>query len=84
MPVKRIPRSKSGASKSRPRWATHTRVGNVWEYPPPPPGHDSSVGRYVNAASRKSLEIQAYSILPRSTKGLFTGYKTKNPFEAKI
>ena len=32
-----IPRSKSGASKSRPRWAAHTRIGNVWEYPPPPP-----------------------------------------------
>ena len=26
---------KSGASKSRPRWAEHTRIGNVWEYPPP-------------------------------------------------
>ena len=24
--------------------------------------HDSSLGRYVNAASRKSIEIQAYSI----------------------
>ena len=24
--------------------------------------HDSSLGRHVNAASRKSLEIQAYSI----------------------
>ena len=30
-----IPRSKSGACKSRPRWAAHTRIGNVWEYPPP-------------------------------------------------
>ena len=28
-----IPRSKSGASKSRPHWAAHTRIGNVWEYP---------------------------------------------------
>ena len=36
MPLKWIPRSKSGASKSRPRWAAHTRIGNVWEYPPPP------------------------------------------------
>ena len=35
MPLKWIPRSKSGASKSRPRWAAHTRIGNVWEYPPP-------------------------------------------------
>ena len=33
--MKWIPRSKSGASKSRPRWAAHTRIGNVWEYPPP-------------------------------------------------
>ena len=31
--MKWIPRSKSGASKSRPRWAAHTRIGNVWEYP---------------------------------------------------
>ena len=36
MPLKWIPRSKSGASKSRPRWVAHTRIGNVWEYPPPP------------------------------------------------
>ena len=33
-PLKWIPRSKSGASKSRPLWAAHTRIGNVWEYPP--------------------------------------------------
>ena len=33
-PLKWIPCSKSGASKSRPRWAAHTRIGNVWEYPP--------------------------------------------------
>ena len=25
--------------------------------------HDSSLGRHVNAASRKSLEIQAYTIM---------------------
>ena len=35
-PVKWIPQSKSGASKSRPRWAAHTHIGNVWEYPRPP------------------------------------------------
>ena len=29
-----LPRSKSGVSKSRLRWAAHTRIGNVWEYPP--------------------------------------------------
>ena len=34
MPLKWIPHSKSGASKSRPRWVAHTRIGNVWEYPP--------------------------------------------------
>ena len=34
MPLKWIPRSKSGASKSRPLWAAHTSIGNVWEYPP--------------------------------------------------
>ena len=33
-PLKWIPRSNSGAYKSRPRWAAHTRIGNVWEYPP--------------------------------------------------
>ena len=30
---------KPGALKSRPRWAAHTRIGNVWEYPPPPGIH---------------------------------------------
>ena len=34
MPLQWIPRSKSGTSKSRPRWAAHTRIGNVWECPP--------------------------------------------------
>ena len=34
-----IPRSKSGASKSQPRWAAHTRIGNEWEYPPWDPYH---------------------------------------------
>ena len=37
-PLKWISHSKSRASKSRPRWAAHTHIGNVWEYPPPPPG----------------------------------------------
>ena len=35
-PLKWIPRSKSGASKSQLLWAAHTRICNVWEYPPPP------------------------------------------------
>ena len=30
MPLKWIPHSKSRTSKSRPRWAAHTRIGNVW------------------------------------------------------
>ena len=34
MPLKRIPHSKLGALNSRPRWAAHTRIGNVWKYPP--------------------------------------------------
>ena len=37
--LKWIPRSKSGASKSRPRWAAHTLIGNVWEYTPGPNVH---------------------------------------------
>ena len=35
MPLKWIPRAKSGASKSRPHWVAHTRIGNIWGYPPP-------------------------------------------------
>ena len=42
--LKWIPRSKSGASKSRPLWAAHTRIGNVWEYPPRRPGPPLSEG----------------------------------------
>ena len=34
MPLKWIPCSKSGASKSQPRWVAHTCIGNVWKYPP--------------------------------------------------
>ena len=33
--LKWIPRSKPGASKSRPRWAAHTCISNLWEYPHP-------------------------------------------------
>ena len=36
-PLKWTPRPKSEASKSQPRWVAHTRIGNLWEYPPPPP-----------------------------------------------
>ena len=49
MPLKWIPRSKSGASKSRPRWAAHTRIGNVWEYPP----RAVNTLRILNIASAK-------------------------------
>ena len=45
MPLKWIPRSKSRASKSRPRWAAHTHIGNVWEYPPPPRSGSSFINR---------------------------------------
>ena len=34
-PLKWIPRSKSGASKSRPRWAAHTRIGQCMGVPSP-------------------------------------------------
>ena len=36
-PLKWTHRSKSGASKSRPHWAAHTSIGNIWEYPPGDP-----------------------------------------------
>ena len=47
MPLKWIPCSKSGASKSRPRWAAHTCIGNVWEYPPPPPPRSSLIDHFI-------------------------------------
>ena len=40
MPLKWIPRSKSGASKSRPRWVAHT----------PPAGHNISLSPFVCVA----------------------------------
>ena len=48
-PLKLISRSKSGASKSRPRWAAYIRIGNVWEYPhhPPPPGNKYAEERRI-------------------------------------
>ena len=57
-PLQWIPRSKSGASKSRPCWAAHTRLGNVWEYLPPPPEAESKFqdrfGFKMTQASRLS------------------------------
>ena len=46
-PLKWIPRSKSRASKSRPRWAAHSRIGNIWEYLPPPRGFSPREGSLV-------------------------------------
>ena len=54
-PVKWIPRSKSGASKSRPRWAAHTRIGNVWEYPPPRGMNRVWLRQEVTVINRKSF-----------------------------
>ena len=58
-PLKWIPRSKSGASKSRPRWAAHTRIGNVWEYPPGPtficPAGISVVNANLKSLRRNTL-----------------------------
>ena len=62
MPLKWIPCSKSGASKSRPLWAAHTRIGNVWEYPPgrpltPPKGRENHCfvtdSRLVSGGNKK-------------------------------
>ena len=41
------PRSKSGDSKPGPRWAAHTRIGNVWEYPPPRVQTDTSCRPFI-------------------------------------
>ena len=48
-PLKWRPRFKSGASKSQPRWAAHTRIGNLWEYPPPPGGYLCQISRTNHA-----------------------------------
>ena len=47
-PLKWIPRS--GASKSRPRWVAHTRIGNVWEYPP----WGMKLGRFMSQSCNDS------------------------------
>ena len=65
MPLKWIPRSKSGASKSQPHWAAHTRIGNVWEYPPPPP---ASMG-FESMASALVLQCSILYILKNHTLG---------------
>ena len=65
-PLKWIPRSKSGASKARPRWAAHTRIGNVWEYPPAGIGVERGLlidsvktqDLFVNDISRVFLRIE--------------------------
>ena len=62
---------KSGASKSRPRWAAHTRIGNAWEYPPPLPGLHPSVqmgASKFNAGKWRTLRCTAE---PRFNEPLF-------------
>ena len=54
-PLKWIPRSKSGGSKSRPPWAAHTRIGNVWEYLPPPPQVNTPRNPYLNQTAQKYM-----------------------------
>ena len=63
--LKWILRPKSGASKSRPRWAAHTRIGSVWEYPPQDPAIIRSIiDRHgAEEASLKDLRIAAISSL---------------------
>ena len=65
MPLKWIPHSKSGASKSRPRWAAHTRIGNVWEYPPPRGWH------YGNRLTKLAF-LRARAILREKERGPIT------------
>ena len=54
-PRKWIPRSKPGASKSRLRWAAHTRIGNVWEYLPPGPKYYRSLPLQAVLFFQKSM-----------------------------
>ena len=66
MPLKWIPRSISGASKSQPHWAAHTRIDNVWEYPSPPP--PASMG-FESMASALVLQCSILYILKNHTLG---------------
>ena len=67
-PLKWIPRSKSGASKSRPGWVAHTRIGNVGDYPPPPGG--VLAGFLVFTVFEDDLEarksLKAFFLQPKS------------------
>ena len=68
-------RSKSGASKSRPRWAAHSRIGNVWEYPPPPRCQYSSLIYNKNIpdnVNNNNIKIINYTRLAYVAAGLFT------------
>ena len=64
-PLKWIPLSKSGASKSRPRWAAHTRIGNVWEYPP----RDTDELGNVSSAEFKILSKDLAEVLTKIFDG---------------
>ena len=63
MPLKWIPHSKSGTSKSQPRWGAHTHIGNVWHYPPPPPGAKPTASYIYKLSLRTVLnEISEFII----------------------
>ena len=55
MPLEWIPRSKSGASKSRTRWAAHTRIGNMGVPPPPPDTLVTGHAHYILAVCLQFL-----------------------------
>ena len=60
-PLKWIPHSKSGASKSRPRWAAHSRIGNVWVYrTPPPPQHTHTHPRTFSTLLFRGNKLQPF------------------------
>ena len=54
--------SEMEASKSRPRWAAHTRLGNVWEYPPPPPGTEALLRINIRSLEGANEKKRAFSI----------------------
>ena len=71
-------RSKSGASKSRPRWAEHSRIGNVGEYPPAPPPPRCQYSSLIynknipNNVNNNNIKIINYTRLAYVAAGLFT------------
>ena len=83
--MKCIPRSKSGASKARPRWAAHTRIGNVWEYPPPPVIFTRLLGNGTVGSPKWNKQINLVNTCRRTVSqiclffylGLYNLYFTK-------